>query len=266
MNLKSILLPFVLSLAAAVTISAENKAQLENIEFKEPVSGTVFNIDNAVLKESSRYDYKKAMIYTENTAISIWSVPNPENKPFAWKKINEFDSNNRFGVMTFQEKLENAEGWLRYFNYTEKDNKHYVYCVALIRGNTYALYVVESAFNAEQLTIPQLIKNTHFDEIDKRAANEDKPLSTVFWLVVLAGAVLAGLAKLLFRKNDSAFLICGIITLMGVTATLYWGLYCSLGTSLLWLFLLLCFWFGVWAANSWTDFYNFIVKALENVK
>lgn len=266
MNLKSILSPIVLFLVAVITTSAESKTQLGNIEFKEPVSGTVFNIDNAVLKDSSRYDYKKAMIYTENTAISIWSVSNPEEKPFTWKKINEFDSNNRFGVMTIQEKLENAEGWLRYFNYNEKNNKQCVYCVALIRGNTYALYVVESAFSAEQLTIPELIKNTDFDKIDKRVANEGKPLSTEFWLVLLAGAVLAGLAKLLFRNNDGVFFTCGIITLLGVAATLYWGLYYSLGTSLLWLFLLLCFWSGVWVAKSWTDFYNFIVKIIENAK
>ncbi len=253
-------------LVAVITAPAESQTKIGNIEFKDPVSGVVFNIDNAIINDSSRYDYRKALIYTKNTAISIWSAPNPEKKPFSWKKINEFDSNNRFGTITFQEKMKNAEGWIRYYNFIDKKNKQWAYCVALIRGNNYALYLVESALKADQLTIPQLLENTDLGEIDKRAVNEGKPLSFKFWLAILTGVILAGLAKLLFRNRDGVFLTCGIVTALALTATLYWVLYCTIGVSLLWGFLLICVWFGVWAAKSWTDFYNFIVKILENVK
>lgn len=268
MSIKSYLIASILYVIVSIFSNAEIHEQLSDIEFKEPVSGVTFKIDASTMVESSRYDYRKALIYTDSTAISIWSVPNPDEQPFSWKKINEFDANNRFGVMTIQERIDKVDGWIRYYNYTDKQNKHWYYCVALVRGNTYALYLVESRLKTTKMdmppmTIPQLISKTDFGEMDKRALNEKKSLEGDFWLIMFVGAFLSGLAKLFFRKQNGAFWTCGIITILIVIFMLYWILFYSISTVLLWSFLLICFWLLVWLSETWMDFYNLIVKALD---
>lgn len=263
MNLKSLFLAAAVVVSAAISVSAQGKTELGPIEYREPVSGTVLKFDKAVVSDSSRYDYRKAVIYTEGSTLTVWSAPNPEEKAFDWKKINEFDANNRFGVMTFQEKIENAEGWLRHYNFTDKQNRKWAYCVALIRGNAHALYLVESAVSEESLILADLIRNTDFGDLDDRALHEKKALDLDFWLAALVALLLAGLDKLFFREKHGVFWAFGGVVILAFGATVYWGMLYSVGIALVWSFFLACLWVGVWLAESWTDFYNFVSKALN---
>lgn len=235
------------------------------VEYIEPVSGTIFHFNEGILNDTSRLDYRKALVQTPKTWISVWSMPSQDKKTFAWAKINEFDANNRFGSMTYQVKLENFDGWMRYYELTVKGVTTY-YNVALIRGNAFALYLTESAVSTDDFTLSELLSKTQLGQIGGRVDNDGR-LTSAFWILVVAAALLSGIAKLIFydkRNEYLGMLICGGIVIALLFVILYWIMFYFVGTSLLWTLIVACIWVVVGLSRSWVDFFNFINKMFSS--
>lgn len=242
--------------------------EMSELRFIEPVSGTELLLPNARIVKSDSLAYQKAVIYTENTAVYVYSMPNQDDKPFSWQEINKFDANNKFGTLTHQEKLSGGDGWLRIYElYDKKDKRTLYYAISLIRGDSYALYVDECAYSTADFVTPDIIKATVFPKTQNRRVNNDGKLTMTFWIVIAICLAIAAASKWFFGKEPcTGIAIVGAISLIAVFVVLYWGLMYSLGSSVLYVFLLSMVWLATIMSSSWTDFYNFLSKALENVK
>ncbi|MEZ3591586.1 MAG: hypothetical protein K1V84_11160 [Muribaculaceae bacterium] len=236
--------------------------------FDEPVSGTVFNVPNATIVERDSVSFRKAVFWTNSTYVYIYSMPNQEDKPFSWSKINEFDSNNKYGILTYQEKMSNADGWIRIYEYyDQKNKKKFYYAISLIRGDRYAIYVSECAHTPNDFVTLDMIKNTTFKITQNRRVNNDGSLTISFWGVVVMCVMIAGISKWFYGKDPCrSIVIAGLIVLSLTFVVLYYILLYSIGTSLLWTGILAMVWIAVIVSSSWTDFFNFLSKAFENIR
>ncbi len=259
-----ILLFIALSLSAAKSSNTETK--YSEVSVRDALSGTVFKFPEGCKQDSSDVNFEKAMILTPKTVVSIYSMPHPDDKTFTWKRINEFDANNKYGTLIKKTKLENADGWIRYYNSTDKRGRQVISCVTLIRGNAYALYLLESAYELADCVTPAIVASTDFKDIDGKRIENDGSLTMTFWIVTLIAVLLSGLGKLIFGREPSAgIVIMGAVTIVAYALGLFFWLNYGIGTTLLWAFITTCVWFGVVMASTWTEFFDFLQKALDKM-
>lgn len=265
--MKKSIVSILFCLITFIAACAPNE-ELSELKFRDPVSGTELLLPRAQIIKYDSLAYQKAVIYTENTAVYIYSMPNQDDRPFSWKEVNKFDENNKFGTLARQEKLPDADGWLRFYeSYDKKYNRKLYYAVSLVRGDSYALYVSECSYSTEDFVTPGIIKATVFPKTESRRVNNDGKLTVTFWIVIAVCLLIAAISKWFFGKEPCpGIVVVGAISLIAVFIVLYWVLMYSLSTSLLWVFLLSMVWLGIIMSSTWTEFYNFVTKALENVK
>lgn len=259
-----ILLFIALSISAAKPSNTETK--YSEVSVTDALSGTVFKFPEGCKQDSSDVNFEKAMLFTPKTVVSVYSMPHPDDKTFTWKRINEFDANNKYGTLIKKTKLDNVDGWIRYYNSTDKQGRQVISCVTLIRGNAYALYLLETAYEVADCVTPAIVASTEFKNIGGRRIENDGSLTLTFWIVTLITVLLSGVGKLIFGREPSAGIaIMGVITVIAYALGLFFWLHYGIGTTILWLVLTSCVWIGVITASTWTEFFNFLQKALDKM-
>jgi len=232
----------------------------------EPVSKTEFKFDEAALQDSSEVNYRKAYILTPASAVSIYSMPNPDDKPFTWARINQFDADGKYGTLVKKHKLENVEGWIRYYENTDKKGRAFIDCITLVRGNAYALYLRESAYKVESLVTPAMIEKTQFGQIDGVWIRNDGSLTWKFWVFSVLIVALAGVAKLIFgREITTGTVVMGVISVIAYGAGLYFWMLYKLSITLWSMFVVAGIWLGISISSTWSDFFRFVEKAFEKI-
>lgn len=251
----------------SINAYAGDNTTFTELSYTEPISGTTFVFPEASLQESSSINFQKAYIKTPHSYISVWSMPNPEDQMFTWKRINEFDANNRFGVFQKRDKLTNADGWIRYYSSTDKKGKPYISCLTLVRGNAYALYVLESALSLESCITPEIVSKTEFREIKGKRISNDGTLTSTYWALMIGAILIGGLCKWIFRKgSDWPIVVIGAVTVLGYALWLYFGLGYSFWIVFWATVIVASVWIAIISSSSWSDFFNFMEKVLNNIK
>lgn len=236
------------------------------LTYTEPVSGTVFEFNNARIDEVNNIEYKKASIETPKSYVRVYSNLNPDNKQYDWKKLNEFDSNNHYGKMVGKEKLKNADGWIRFYDGKGKNGESIKYCVSLIRGNAYALYLVEGAYDSHDFVSPDIVKATNFGSIKGIRVENDGTFTWKFWTLSGVMILIAALSCLIVKKkrDEWPFIIFAIIMVLGFGSALYFWLNYNWLISLSCMFFMGIVYFAIVCAKSWDEFWEILEKLLKN--
>lgn len=261
---------FLLFLLIALTMSAVNNIaptiQYGEVIVTDAVSGTMIKFPKAYKLDSSDVNFEKARLYTPKSVVSVYSMPHPDDMAFTWKRVNEFDANNKYGIMLKKSKLENVDGWVRYYSSTDKQGRPIIKCAILIRGNAYALYVLETAYEIDDCVSPSIIASTEFKKIKGKRIENDGSLTFTFWVITLIAMLSSGLGKLIFgRKISASICIMGGAVVVAYALGLFFWLSYGIGTTLFWTCVTASMWIGVILASSWSDFFNFMEKVFEKM-
>lgn len=256
-----------LIVAMAIILSPEiatASSELAPLTYTEPISGTEFEFKMASIDKESEYDYKKAEIETPASFIYIYSNQNPDNKQYKWSKLNEFDSNNYYGNLTGKEKLVNADGWIRYYDGAGTKNEKLKYCIILVRGNAYALYVVEGAYDTTDFVMPDIVKKTMFGKIEGIRIENDGSYGKTFWMLTGILATLTLLSSLIVKdRKKGSFIIYALALVCSYGLLLYFWLgYNWLTTLGIW-FIAVIIWYAIIEADSWSDFFKIIDRIIS---
>lgn len=240
--------------------------RFQPLTYTEPVSGTVFEFNNARIDEVNDIDYKKASIETPKSYVWIYSTLNPDNKQYDWKKLNEFDSKDHYGKLVSKEKLKNADGWIRFYDGKGKNGESIKYCVSLIRGNAYALYLVEGAYDSHDFVSPDIVRNTKFGSIKGVRVENDGTFTWQYWTLSGVMFLIAALSCLIVKKkrDEWPFIIFAIIMVLGFGLALYFWLHYNWLISLSSMLFMGIVYFAIVFAKSWDEFWEILDKLLKS--
>lgn len=211
-----------LQFAILVSINAYGDAP-DSVILVDPVSKTEIAIPHGRITESSPTKYKKIAVVTPCSYVSLFSVENPNSCPYSWNKLNEFEKDKKLGSCIDKKRLPKpADGWIRIFQ-SKDSNEHDIYhSLTLVRGNGYALYLLESAYRREALLTPSVAMNTKFkDVIDKRVDN-DGVITWRTWIVCGLILLLVALLKI-FKFLQS--IVLRYFLFVVITCTFFCGMY-----------------------------------------
>ena len=200
----------------ALMLIALSAAAQERAEYIDSLTGVK-------LFYSAEYDiqlmdgFQRAVISTPKTDINIYSKVNEDKKQFTWEEVNKFDSNNAYGELLRYERAPGGlDGWVRYYSNKTSKGRPYTACVILIRGNNYAFYMTEAAYNEEDLSIASLLQTAEFP----KAKNESKTAKKRGWIIL---AILMAAPLVLFyplkKLEEKVLVILGIISTVAATLT-----------------------------------------------
>lgn len=105
----------------------------------DPVSKTEFHFEKAVVLDSSDTKFLKFTLELQNSYVYIYSMKSNDGEIFSWNRLNEFDAGNKYGTLIKREKINDFDGWIRYYE-TQKNGVKYINCVSIIRGKN-MLYI-----------------------------------------------------------------------------------------------------------------------------
>ena len=255
----SVVLIFIISLFC-VGINAEG---LSRLNLTEPISKTVITIPEGEVVDSALNKFEKFKVYTPSSVLSIFSMENPENEPFSWKRINEFDKNKKYGSLISKERLDgNTDGWVRYYSTKNDSGQDLINCVSLVRGNGYALYILETAYDKAGLVSPAIIKATEFKPITDHRVNNDGEFTWRMWAVLAGIIVFALLLKFVQKGLSDAFLIIlSVIVLGGLFCGMYFYAKFSFSISTTTTGIVAGLWIFILLTSSWKE----AGKSLENI-
>lgn len=148
----------------------------------------------AEVKIEKMVGFKKAEIETEKTIINIYSMLNQKGQKYTWDEVNDFDSQNAYGeIIRYERAPEELDGWIRYYRDKTKKGTPFTTCVILIRGNDYAFYMTESAYDEADLSIVEVLQTAEFPKRIKAST----PFKLFKWTFAL---ILIILPFLFFKK------------------------------------------------------------------
>lgn len=222
---------------------------------------------NTKLTDISYVSFKKCVAVLQKSDICLYSMKNPEGEQYSWTRINEFDKNERYGSLIRTEKIGNMlDGWYRYYQNKTKTGKGYITCVTLIRGNVYAVYLVESAYKEEDLKSKEVVAASVFSKVKKN--NRRKEPKGSEWFVI--GAI--NLVALCFWKLRSKLNDCLKIILISVSGAVLFVYLVYIAWLEVWPFSIgsvlfnVVFWSACLYAKSWDDFWNRLEQVFSNMK
>ena len=177
--------------------------------------------DNAKIERLNKF--KKADITLEKSFLCVYSMKSQSHKQFTWNEVNNFDSKNAYGSMLKYERLgETIDGWIRYYSQKAKNGKDIINCIVLVRGKDFAFYITETAYNEQNLQLPQIVKEISFDNAKKKKALS-KERQRMGWIV---GAFLFFINIIFFpilkRLSERTYIIIAVISII---AFLLWNLF-----------------------------------------
>lgn len=256
-----------ISVALAVVVSVLSgiiyAGNFSHIELVEPISKSVISIPEGELVDSAKNKFQKFKVYTPSSVVSVFSMENLENEPFSWNRINEFDKNKKHGSLMSKEKLDGrTDGWIRYYSTKSDSGQDIVNCVSLIRGNGYALYILETAYDKAGLVSPAIVKATEFKPITDHRVNNDGAFTWRMWTVLAGIIVFALLLKFVQKGLSETFLIIlSVIVLGGLFCGMYFYAMFSFSISATTTGIIAGLWIFILLTSSWKD----AGKSLENI-
>lgn len=190
----------------------------ENEVFTDSITGVRLLFPKGARIEI-RGGFQKAKVDLATSYLSIYSVKSPDGKQFAWNQINEFDKGDKYGTLLRSEKFsEKVDGRVRY--YQTHGTRDYISCVTLIRGKNYAFYMLETAYQEENLQTPALLQTADFP-------HAQAPLSGgAYWIVWIVFGLLVLFPLIFFpwlkKLSDKTFLIFAICE---ITSFCLWSVF-----------------------------------------
>lgn len=240
----------------------------EKVIFTDSVTSVqLFFPQHTEFKNISNISFRKGTAILKESNISIYSMKSPEGKQYSWTRINEFDNNAQYGHLIRKEKIKDSpEGWFRYYQNETKDGEKYITCITLIRGDVYAIYLVESALKEEYLSSKEVVASSFFPNSTGVNKTRKDSLSTKDWIIVIV-SLLCGLCFWNLKQKMSNTIKIPLILLSGIAIFIYlhffaWvGIWTSCCTSItIILFWVLCFY-----SKSWNDFWKHIEKTFDHM-
>lgn len=240
-----------------------NAEGLSRLDLTEPISKTVITIPEGEVMDSALNKFEKFKVYTPSSVLSVFSMENPENEPFSWKRINEFDKNKKYGSLISKERLDGkTDGWVRYYSTKNDSGQDIVNSVSLIRGNGYAIYILETAYDKAGLISPAIVKATDFKPITNHRVNNDGEFSWKMWSILVGIIVFALLLKFVQKRLSETFLIIlSVIVLGGLFCGMYFYAMFSFSISATTTGIIAGIWIFILQTSSWKD----AGKSLENI-
>lgn len=198
-------------------------ADLDSVILVDPVSKTEIAIPQGRITESSPTKYRKYAVVTPYSYVSLFSVENPNSCPYSWSKLNEFEKDKELGSVIDRKRLPKpADGWIRIFQSKDSDGRDIYHSLTLVRGNAYALYLLESAYRREVLLTPSVAMKTEFKDVSDKRVDNDDVITWRTWLVFGLILLLVALLKI-FKFLQSIVLRC--ILYVVITCTFFCGMY-----------------------------------------
>lgn len=233
----------------------------------DPVSKTEFHFEKAVVLDSSDTKFLKFTLELQNSYVYIYSMKSNDGEIFSWNRLNEFDAGNKYGTLIKREKINDFDGWIRYYE-TQKNGVKYINCVSIIRGKKYAIYLFERAFNIEQLATPKLVHNTKFKDISKtdfRVSQVSVSYEILFWIMLILSLVIFSILHINLNVSYKLIYVLGAIVLVAAIVLSY----TLFAYSVFGIFLLLLFYgisvFYVGLSDSWSEFFKFVKCVVEKI-
>lgn len=222
---------------------------------------------NTKLTDISYISFKKCVAVLQKSDICIYTMKNPEGEQYSWTRINEFDKNERYGSLIRTEKIgDMLDGWFRYYQNKTKKGKEFITCVTLIRGNVYAVYLVESAYKEEDLKSKEVVTASVFSKV-KKSYRRKEPRGCE-WLVI--GVI--NLVALCFWKLRSKLNNRLKIILISISSAVLFVYSVFIAWLEIWPFSIgivlfdVVFWSACLYAKSWDDFWNRLEQVFGNMK
>lgn len=205
--------------------------------------------------------FKKAEVDLPKSYLFIYSMKNEKNEKFSWERINQFDEKEKYGTLLRSQRFnEQIEGWVRYYQTPDK-KKPYISCVTLVRGDNYAFYMVEAAYNEADLLTLSILENAIFPHSKQLVPEKDH---WILWVALLILFLLPILAFPLLKKlSDGAFWCIAILSVVLAVVA------CFLleGWSWLMLFVPLIIglvYLGVSCTDSWGELVKLVFKNIAD--
>ena len=241
--------------------------ELSDISLTEPITKTVIRIPNSEVVDSALHKFEKFKVNTPTSVIKIFSMENPENVPFTWKRINEFDKNRKYGYLESKERLDgDTDGWIRYYSSKDESGNSIANCVSLIRGNGYAIYILETANDMAGLVSPAIVKATEFKPITDHRVNNDGEFGWKSWCVFIGIILLSLLIKPIQKRlSDIVLVVLSVIVLGGLFCGMYFYAKFSFGISIGTSIVVGTLWTVILCASSWSDFWRILNNVLKNI-
>lgn len=195
-------------------------AELTDSLFVDSITGVTLRLDApSLITNIDPTGYKKCAIITSSASvIGVYSVVNPRNEPYTWKKLNEFDSS--YGTPRSKQRLNDVDGWMRLYDTKSSDGTPLVRLVTLVRAKNYAFYLDEVALADSLLRTPDIVPASTFPGKISGNYGPRKPTEafslniTLFYIIALA--CLIGLRFL--RNRFSTWVKVAIIIVFAAAA------------------------------------------------
>lgn len=226
----------------------------------------LFFPSSAKFENISPTSFRKGIAVMEKSDIIIYSMRNPDEEQYSWSRINEFTQNSKYGSHIRDEKINNsAEGWFRYYKNKTKKGRDYVTCVTLIRGNIYALYLVESAYRESDLKSKEVVALSSFPKSKLHHLARKKTLSINDLIIILA-IILSGLCLWKFRRkiNKTWKVILIVISSLIIVSYLIFFAWFTITLSIGFGVINALFWGACLYSNSWSEFWHKIGEMFKN--
>lgn len=219
-------------------------------------------------ENTSHISFRKGIAVLENSNISIYSMKNPNGEQYSWSRINEFTQNSQYGSHIRDEKINNtAEGWFRYYKNKTNKGKDYVTCVTLIRGNIYAIYLVESAYKESDLKSKDVVALSSFPESKVYHRTRKKSLSNND-LIIIGIIILSGFCfwKFKHKMNKIWKIILIVISSFSIVFYLIFFAWLTILPSIGIGVINAVFWGACLYSNSWSEFWQKIEVIFKNMQ
>ncbi len=231
------------------------------VEYKEDITNVVLQLpEQAVITRQE--GFQKAKIELEKTTIFISSMKNEKGKQYSWDEVNNFDNKNRYGKLLHYERATGEiDGWVRYYADKTKRGTPFTTCVVLVRGKDYAFYMVESAYNEAELSIPKILQSASFPKATLKKNYVGKYRNYIPLLYMFLPLILFHILKKLSQKT---YLIVAILTLIGFLVLDLCIVHTSWGDLAVYMIISIFAWWLTYDCKSWSDAFHKLSKIINN--
>lgn len=239
----------VLLTIAIMSLAFGAYAQKTNV-YIDSLTNVTLNFPSEVQIEK-KSGFKQAEIETEKTIINVYSMANKKKRDqYTWDEVNNFDSDKTYGeLIRYERAPRKLDGWIRYYSSKTKKGTPYTTCVVLIRGNNYAFYLTEAAYDEADLTIASLVENAEFPKSRRVSKKEEKIRIAILILMMILPFFFF---KPLKKIKESIFWTICIIWILCCTGFYMFGI--SFDLNALYIFIFSgAVWLAIYTGDSWHD-------------
>ncbi len=250
-----------------ISLSLAGQTNEEVIFTDSLTSAKIIFPSNTKLEEISYISFKKCVAVLDNSDIIVYSMKNTNKEQYSWTRINEFDKESKYGKIIRSVKVQNkTEGWHRYYQNRTKKGLDYVTCVTLIRGNEYALYMVESAYEEEDLKSEEVTASSIFPGVKVKIKKRTGRFSEVNWAIIMI-ITLSAFCFWSVKKNISNKVKIILIFISTLLITVY--LLCftkfAIIPSIILMIINGSLWYACLFSESWSEFWSWIDIIIKNI-